>query len=339
MKKIAALAVVFCLLLVACSPAASEPPPLAYEPEEYEEYIPEQPEPLLEISLPEESEDEEKPVDEEYEPVTAPVTHAAQAGQIIIGHHLPSDDGYCYFIHWDDVITDPGDIALIEGFLRGRYRKTAPADAPPLLSGRPPHMNLVLDGVPMSFGARSCRFPGMADRVLFFDDASGWSYSVDWRIWQVLVRYGDFHEWTILTALPPVPLPHPETEHFTMGQIFEQNGVQLTALRRIHVERMGAAREYAVLVVTDPAQMQAIVTALGNVRLTTAEGPHQLDWHNPVGVYRMSLFADDFRVSLVIIGQGTMQYFPNYPAYPTTIAFYGPEGAILHALLGDLFGG
>ena len=89
MRKIVVLAVVFCLLLASCSPAASEAPPLAYEPEEYEEYIPEQPEPEPVAPPPEEREPEEK-IEHELLAQYETVDHEPPAQYETVDHKPPA---------------------------------------------------------------------------------------------------------------------------------------------------------------------------------------------------------------------------------------------------------
>ena len=351
MRKVVAIAVILCLLLVGCSPAASEVPPLAYEPEEYEEYLPElpepEPEPLPEIYLPEEPEEEE-PTAEDFEPAgnaapdhapvvisppevpegesppPAQVTHAAQTDQIIIGHYWPAAN-----IDWEATITDLNDIASIEGFLRDR--RPVQYDGPPFVGGIPPHINLELDGVPMSFNLLGFSIPGVPpDRYVI--GRYGGLYSVDWRIWRVLSRYGGFDDMDLRSALPPLQLSWPESEPFTIGQVLERSGAQFGSLWNINVAAF-AGESHLQTNITDATQMQEIFAALTNVRLKTRDAPVVLDWASPSVVIR--LYTDDFSVNFTLYETTADHFMP--PMYQrTSFTYYGPEGPQFRAMLAGL---
>ena len=352
MRKIVAFAVVFCLLLiVGCSPAASEPPPLAYEPEEYEEYIPEEPEPEPpEIPLPEEPEEEEEPTAEDFEPASgaapdhapvvisppevpegespppAPVTHAAQTDQIIIGGRYWPTAG----IIWEAVITDLNDIALIEGFLRDR--QPVQYDGPPFMGAIPPYMNLVLDGVSMNFDLLGFSIPGVPPDRYVIGGASGF-YSVDWRIWHVLLRHG-FDGMDIRSVLPILHLSWPESEPFTIGQAFERSGVQFGSLSKIGVSFSVGGDTSMGTDITDDAQMHAILGALNRVQLTAQGATHSINWQGSEGVVAITFITDDFRA---IFALNSTAIEPFREAGPSdTFAFYGPEGALFYAMLAGL---
>ena len=331
MRKIAALAAVFCLLLASCSPAASEVPPVAYEPESYEENG-QEPEPF-EILLPEEP--EEEPASEEYEPyepaqyeaavpeqVTAPLAHAAQTDQIIIGHYWPAAD-----IDWEVTITDLNDIASIEGFLRGR--QPVHHDGPLPMGGIPPHMSLVLDGVPMSFSFGVVRsLPGVPqDRDVLWE--SGSFYSVDWRIWRVLSRYGGFDERDLISAMPRRQLSQPQGDTFTMGQVFEQNGVQPSAIRLVRLLSFVQPGSDFDVIISDPAAIQSILNALATVQLNSNVVGERLHYAHPT--IFASFATDDFSVGFSL-NETAFAHFKE----DATFAFYGLEGAQLHSMLAAL---
>ena len=355
MSKIVAFAVVFCLLLLAGCAPANEVPPLAYEPEEYEEYIPEELEPEPVIILSEEPEEEEEPTVEDFEPAgnavpdhapvvisppevpegesppPAPVTHAAQTDQIIIGHYWPAAD-----LDWEATITDLNDIALIEGFLRDRqpaqHEFYVDGVFVPFVGGIVPHMNLVLDGVPMRFELLGHRLDNVPpDRYVIGGD--GGLYSVDWRIWRVLLRHG-FDDMDLRHVLPAVQLSWPESEPFTIGQVFERSGAQFGSLFHILVHTLGGGSDHSAIEITDPAQMQAILSALTSVQLTTQGAPDNVNFNNPAGAFGIGLFTDDFRASFVL-DNTAIEHFRETATWDT-FAFYGPEGAQFHALLAAL---
>jgi len=341
--KFAAVFLAALVVLTAGCTADTEPtePPVAADVE-YEEY--ELPYPLpveiaepdigvdvnFEAAEPEES-DEPEPEPEpnpQPEAVPEPAAQAAPANQIIFGYDWPAAD-----IFWEVSITDPGDITLIEGFLRDAQPVTMEL---PLLGGVLPHLMLTLDGELVRFTTTAHHYPNhTSERVLFFreEDRPGLNaYSVDWRIWRVLTRYNQSDDYVtdIIYAMPALQLVHPQGGVFSMGQMFEQSGVALGDIRQILVWNI-IVDEVVEVTITDDVRIAALWEMLAFVQLTPQGAPERIPWEHG-DLLSVNLITDNHRVAFSL-NATAMEFWPDPP-----MAFSGEGGLQLHVQLTALFG-
>ena len=257
-------------------------------------------------------------------------TEAAPDNQIIFGYDFFPDD-----ISWETVITDPGDVALIESFLRDL--QSLEIHAPPT-GGIGHRLSLMLDGVPTRFLISQTTLgisPDRVDIVQIYPPAEFPAnfMSADWRIWQVLLPYDQFeHTTDIRTIMPRHSLTFPQDGGIhSLGQIFEQSGVKIEDVRRISIRVTGPWWE--TIDITDAAELAEILELMTQVQLTLTSQ----DVNSQRPVFHVHIITDDF-VVVIFLGAEALAGCSFSPSTQYAAAFYCEVGAHLHARLVTLFG-
>ena len=268
----------------------------------------------------------------EYEPELTPasVTEAVPTGQIIFGF-----DFFPGAISWEEIITDPEDVALIESFLR---------DLQPIEMGEPPlpptggtahYLSLVLDGVQTSFFISQSTFGSPSDRVFTIQYYPPIEFpenfrAVDWRIWQVLLPYDHgFHSNEIMHIMPRHSLTLPQNGVYPLGKIFEQSGINIQDIRQINIRTSGHRSRADI---TDAAELAEILDQMTQVQLTYYGASEQL--HQSPPVLSVNILTDDFVATIFLSAEALGVLFS-----PSYAVFYGEGGTQLHARLVELLDG
>ena len=291
---------------------------------------------------------EEQQDDNEPEPL--PATQVDPANQIIFAHiWSPGERDWLRRV----TITDPEDVALIKDFLRDAQPVQLPSHRFNIverhgLSGiietRPWYISLVLDGEPMRFYVttfNATHYPyTTSERLEFFRYGSPRDivHTVDWRIWRVLRRYqpSGFQS-NVARIAPRRRIIHPHEDVFSLGQVFEQNGVALDDVLWIEANLFdrdiwpsATSGHSGSRTILNAADIADLWEALTQVQLTPQDAPPGLGGL----VLRIDILTADFRV-VFEFNAAAMRLYPLRENHRGTqpLAFYGESGAQLYAAL------
>ena len=262
-------------------------------------------------AMPEESFDVED-VEPEPEPSPAPLAIYVPDGQVIIGQSWPPTG-----LEWEMAIDDPGDILLIEDFLRD-LQPIEWNERDELSQRASSYIKLVLDGEPMKLQIPIIRhhLDVTSGRIPIFrhDRPEGAADTVDWRIWQVLLRHHDFNRMDISLVMPIRPASHPQQEVFTLGQVFEQSGVCFNSVQEIQMNWAGSGFD-----ITDTIALEEIWGILYDIQLADKGMP---DTSRPTDL-TIIIRTADFMFNFEVFSAG-IEFFPF--RYSLNLAFAGEDG-------------
>jgi len=331
LKRLLSLLAVLAILLIACQATSM---PAEAIPQEDEPAIAEaaiEPTPVIEADI--EPEPAEDASDADFEPALHDVDSASApvpppANQILFGYDWPAAG-----IDWEVAITNPEHIAQIESFLQDAQPATMDS---PLVGGVVQHLDLTLDNQPVRFFVTVNQHPDhTSGRVLIFQYGRDWAdsiYTVDWRIWRVLLPYDQSPAVNDANSLAPsLQLVHGQTGVRTLGEMLADAGVSRTDLRQIDIfSEIG--RGHRQVQITNPALLAELWETLTELALTPRGAPQRMSWE--YDVLNVTLRADDFRVWLPFYTADTefLLYFGDPP-----LAIDGQDGTALHAQLSALF--